>query len=419
MILSRIVMCLTILLMEFPIIRRVKHDKWYKFLLLIPPVLFVALIAAKAYDFVIPVGQYTWNVNMIFPLIIIQAINLVYVAYISKKEVTIWEWLIIPAIIFVDIFVKIIFGLFTQNGFNFFNNFYATDNSQILFSLSYMFTLYTTIFLLITKDWGKRIWAAKAILVVFGYVVSFTVALIQTAINVSIRGRELSIGLIGLFVVIFLLVVLMVIFLVYEINKWYMKEKEKEQNKIEQIEEYYDKQLILNQEELIKLKHDMNNFLEIIRLKDEEAYQELKDKVQKYNAVYFCKDELLNKILVLKVSEGKKFDIEFNIHIDVTETLPMHSVDMISLFTNILDNAIDAAKSSKSKTINLDVAYSDNILNIALVNSCDQIKPKEDKIYHGKGKEIVKDILNKYNGTSNVYYANKMYSLEMTLSCQK
>ena len=419
MILSRIVMCLTILLMEFPIIRRVKHDKWYKFLLLIPPVLFVALIAAKAYDFVIPVGQYTWNVNMIFPLIIIQAINLVYVAYISKKEVTIWEWLIIPAIVFVDIFVKIIFGLFTQNGFNFFNNFYATDNSQILFSLSYMFTLYTTIFLLITKDWGKRIWAAKAILVVFGYVVSFTVALIQTAINVSIRGRELSIGLIGLFVVIFLLVVLMVIFLVYEINKWYMKEKEKEQNKIEQIEEYYDKQLILNQEELIKLKHDMNNFLEIIRLKDEEAYQELKDKVQKYNAVYFCKDELLNKILVLKVSEGKKFDIEFNIHIDVTKTLPMHSVDMISLFTNILDNAIDAAKSSKAKTINLDVSYSDNILNISLVNSCDQIKPKEDKIYHGKGKEIVKDILNKYNGTSNVYYANKMYSLEMVLYCQK
>ena len=419
MILSRIVMCLTILLMEFPIIRRVKHDKWYKFLLLIPPVLFVALIAAKAYDFVIPVGQYTWNVNMIFPLIIIQAINLVYVAYISKKEVTIWEWLIIPAIVFVDIFVKIIFGLFTQNGFNFYNNFYATDNSQILFSLSYMFTLYTTIFLLITKDWGKRIWAAKAILVVFGYVVSFTVALIQTAINVSIRGRELSIGLIGLFVVIFLLVVLMVIFLVYEINKWYMKEKEKEQNKIEQIEEYYDKQLILNQEELIKLKHDMNNFLEIIRLKDEEAYQELKDKVQKYNAVYFCKDELLNKILVLKVSEGKKFDIEFNIHIDVTKTLLMHSVDMISLFTNILDNAIDAAKSSKAKTINLDVSYSDNILNISLVNSCDQIKPKEDKIYHGKGKEIVKDILNKYNGTSNVYYANKMYSLEMVLYCQK
>lgn len=356
---------------------------------------------------------------MVLALILIEAINLVYVKFVSQKEVSTWEWLIIPAIVVVDLVVKMAFGLFTQNGFNFYNNLYATDNSQILFSLSFMFALYTTIFFLITEDWSKGIWATKAILIVFGYLISFVIALIQTAIDVSIRGRELSIGLIGIFVAIFLVVVLMVIFLVYEINKRYQQDKETQKNKMEQVEEYYGKQMLLNQEELIKLKHDMNNFLEIIRLKDEEAYQELKDKVQKYNAVYFCKDELLNKILVLKVSEGKRFDIEFNIHINTTKSLPMHSVDMISLFTNILDNAIDASKSSKAKVINLDVTYSDDFLNISLVNSCDQIKSKEDKIYHGKGKEIVKDILNKYNGTSNVYYANKMYSLEIVLEFQK
>ena len=56
---------------------------------------------------------------------------------------------------------------------------------------------------------------------------------------------------------------------------------------IEQMEGYYDKQLLLNQEELIKLKHDMNNFLEIIRLKDEDTYQELKEKVQQKKLMIF------------------------------------------------------------------------------------------------------------------------------------
>ena len=111
----------------------------------------------------------------------------------------------------------------------------------------------------------------------------------------------------------------------------HIKEKEKHKSAVEQMEGYYDKQLLLNQEELIKLKHDANNFLEIIRLKDEETYQELKDKVQKFNAVYFCKDDILNKILVLKVSEGKESGIQFNTHIDLKDEIPLSNLDKILL----------------------------------------------------------------------------------------
>ena len=419
MIVSRILMCLTILLLDVTIIRRLKDDKWYKFLLLIPPILFIALIAARAYDFVIPVGQYTWNVDMVFALFIVEAINLVYIKFIAKKEVHFSEWIILPAIIIIDFFIKIIWGVFTQSGFNYYNTPFADNYSQVLFLVSYIFALYTTIFLLLIQDWGKGIWATKAILILFGYIIAFTLTMIQTAVNILIRGHQLSVALIAVFVTIFLLVVLMVLFLVYEINKWYQREKAKQKSAMEQMEGYYDKQLLLNQEELIKLKHDMNNFLEIVRLKDEETYQELKDKVQKYNAVYFCKDDLLNKILVLKVSEGKEKGVQFNININLKEEIPMSNVDKISLFTNILDNAIEGAINSYHKLVNLDISYSDNKLGISLVNSCDTLKSKPDKVYHGKGKEILKDIIKKHNGDSSVYYANQMYSLEITLNFQK
>jgi len=114
-------MCLTILLLDVPIIRRIKDDKWYKYLLLMPPLLFIALIAAKAYDFVIPVGEYTWNVDLAFALVIVEAINLFYVKFVSKKEVHLSEWFILLAIIVLDFFIKIVWGIFTQNGFNYYN----------------------------------------------------------------------------------------------------------------------------------------------------------------------------------------------------------------------------------------------------------------------------------------------------------
>ena len=412
-------MCLTILLLDVPIIRRIKDDKWYKYLLLIPPLLFIALIAAKAYDLVIPVGEYTWNIDLAFALIIVEAINLFYVKFVSKKEVHLSEWFILLAIIILDFFIKIVWGIFTQNGFNYYNRPYVENYSQVLFYISNLFALYTTIFLLLIKDWGKGIWAAKAILILFGYLVTFALVVIQTSINILVIGKELDITIISISVVMSLLVVLMVIFLVYEINKWYLKEKEKQKSAVEQMEGYYDKQLLLNQEELIKLKHDANNFLEIIRLKDEETYQELKDKVQKFNAVYFCKDDILNKILVLKVSEGKEKGIQFNTHIDLKDEISLSNLDKISLFTNILDNAIEGAINSYHKLINLDIYYADNKLKISIVNSCDALKSKPDKVYHGKGKEILNDIIKKHNGDSNVYYANQMYSLEINLNFQK
>jgi len=412
-------MCLTILLLDVPIIRRIKDDKWYKYLLLMPPLLFIALIAAKAYDFVIPVGEYTWNVDLAFALVIVEAINLFYVKFVSKKEVHLSEWFILLAIIVLDFFIKIVWGIFTQNGFNYYNRPYVENYSQVLFYISNLFALYTTIFLLLIKDWGKGIWAAKAILTLFGYLVTFALVVIQTSVNILVTGQELDITIISISVVMSLLVVLMVIFLVYEINKWYLKEKEKQKSVMEQMEGYYDKQLLLNQEELIKLKHDANNFLEIIRLKDEETYQELKDKVQKFNAVYFCKDDILNKILVLKVSEGKEKGIQFNTHIDLKNKIPLSNLDKISLFTNILDNAIEGAINSYHKLINFDIYYADNKLKISIVNSCDTLKSKPDKVYHGKGKEILNDIIKKHNGDSNVYYANQMYSLEINLNFQK
>ena len=118
---------------------------------------------------------------------------------------------------------------------------------------------------------------------------------------------------------------------------------------------------------------------------------------------------MLNKILVLKANEAKNDGIEINIDAKRINNFNMIEIDKISLFTNIIDNAIRAAKESKQKRINLELFNEQNVYEIKLVNSCDKIIHKADSVYHGKGKQIVDDILKKYNGKIMNTYANNMY----------
>ena len=177
--------------------------------------------------------------------------------------------------------------------------------------------------------------------------------------------------------------------------------------------------MLLNQEELIKIRHDLNNVLEVIKLKDEAIFNELKEKIDRYNAVYYCEDDLLNKILVLKASEAKKAGITIEVTARLDEVIPLVELEKISLFSNLLDNAITAASKSEDKTIKIGISYANKELDIDIVNSCDKLIKKSNIKYHGKGKDIINDFISKYDGTMIVYYANKRYSVDVRIDLQE
>ena len=136
------------------------------------------------------------------------------------------------------------------------------------------------------------------------------------------------------------------------------------EKKINAMNEYYQKVNLISQEELIKMRHDIKNMLQVSKMYNETIATQLEEKFNNISKTIYCKDELLNKILVLKANEAKNDGIEFNIDANRINNFNIIEIDKISLFTNIIDNAIRAAKESKQKRINLELFNEQNIYEI-------------------------------------------------------
>lgn len=117
-----------------------------------------------------------------------------------------------------------------------------------------------------------------------------------------------------------------------------------------------------NSENIIKLKHDMKNQLQvayIIFKQDPKEAIKILDKIdenlEQINPIYYCENTILNTILALKIHEAKKEQIKVNIKIDKNILLQLEDLDICNLFGNLLDNSIEACKKSFIKNINLSI----------------------------------------------------------------
>lgn len=184
----------------------------------------------------------------------------------------------------------------------------------------------------------------------------------------------------------------------------FLKEKEKMQY------EYYE--MVSKREEIVKkISHDIKNNLEIMsKLKDEKERlsiaEDINDSLNKYSLVKYSTQDLLNVILNIKVKDARKKNL--NIDIDVKTNLSfMDSIDVSNLITNILDNAINGAEKSEDKNITFIIKKKMNYIIVECSNSYSgevKFNRKHELISfkngdHGYGTKIIKNVVNKYNGT--------------------
>ncbi|CEP50526.1 two-component sensor histidine kinase [[Clostridium] sordellii] len=169
------------------------------------------------------------------------------------------------------------------------------------------------------------------------------------------------------------------------------------------------------QESQIKVRqlyHDINNHMACIRKiqnKDVNEYidsinEELKDYKYTFNTENMILDIILNeKKYLCDVNNIKLFcDINFS-KCDFIEM-----IDVSSIFSNILDNAIEACKKVEdNRYINIRGTIVKDYYIIKCENSKDKkihiknkkiITSKKDKFLHGLGLRNIKSSLNKYNG---------------------
>lgn len=196
---------------------------------------------------------------------------------------------------------------------------------------------------------------------------------------------------------------------------------------------YYYKQAELLQssnKNIREIKHDMKNHLYVLQsmLGEEEgeakAYiEKLMGKIQAVTVYSSTGILALDSIINYKLSLAADSEIEVQTKLKIPEKLDVDEEDLVTIFGNILDNAIEATQRlDAGKHIRLMVKYQAGTILITCINSYDgiinkkdgQLKSrKEDPTLHGFGLQSIENVVEKYHGVIEKTYDEKEFRIQI------
>ena len=169
-----------------------------------------------------------------------------------------------------------------------------------------------------------------------------------------------------------------------------------------------------NREELERLRHDIKNQFSYVDVmlqqgKYDDAKQYVEDYLNTSNPVlhsFSCSNNVINSIINLELTKAKIKDIKIDVKVVVPPALPFKDIDLVSLLTNIIDNAIENYYSEKKEAIMVRIMKQNDFIRFIVSNpvNLEKINPhsltKTSKIGrgHGYGTKIIKNIVSAYNG---------------------
>lgn len=171
---------------------------------------------------------------------------------------------------------------------------------------------------------------------------------------------------------------------------------------------------LMDQQRTIRsLRHDMANHLTTLqRLVQEgspraQAYaEELSQRFHQVQRVDFCENQIADVVLSSKAEEAAGRGIRFTVSAPLPPELPVEDVDLMSLLSNLLDNALEAAGQAEDPWVEVTLRTRAGTLAVGVRNA---LPPgpapdlgqttKADKARHGLGVRIVEDICKKYHGS--------------------
>ena len=183
----------------------------------------------------------------------------------------------------------------------------------------------------------------------------------------------------------------------------------------EQLTQQYEHLLELEKANaaLHKLRHDVANHLLILKdmLTSDtgdpiEYIQRLTDRYHSSSTSEICGNFIFNAVLCREKKVCDENGIDFQYHISVPDKLEICNIDLSGVLTNMLSNAINAARAvpeNRRRYVYISAKLSANVLAIAIENSrlTDAEQPecdKRDMRQHGWGINIIKETVEKYDG---------------------
>ena len=173
-----------------------------------------------------------------------------------------------------------------------------------------------------------------------------------------------------------------------------------------------------NSEKLQKVRHDIKNHLMNIKTllingDTPKATELLNEVMEQADDITISIDQttgnsVLDAAISFKAVECKNRVIRFEYSLQTLPNLFIDSVDISSIITNLLDNAIEAASKTSAPWISLKVLMHGNYLSVIVQNTYinnvitsdkgDLKSTKDASNEHGYGTQIIDQIAQKYDG---------------------
>lgn len=198
---------------------------------------------------------------------------------------------------------------------------------------------------------------------------------------------------------------------------------EREKVKAEFVNEKLDMQYkyyLMAKESQVKMRqvyHDMNNHMKNIKSlknssEDVNKYiNNIEDEVKSTKNIYNTGNVLLDIIVYEKRKACMEYNIDFNVGIDFSKCEFIEMIDISSIFSNIIDNAIEACNKIDDNNIEKYITIKSTFIKGYYVVRCENSKTnkviiknnkiftsKKDKFLHGIGLDSIKSSIKKYNG---------------------
>ncbi|MGL5381274.1 MAG: ATP-binding protein [Clostridium sp.] len=196
--------------------------------------------------------------------------------------------------------------------------------------------------------------------------------------------------------------------------------KEEAKNKVinEKLDMQYNYYLSVkeSQERVKTLYHDINNHITNINAlqnNNEEVNKyinSINEEINRFENINDSGNILLNTILYEKNEQCKKYNINFTYDINFSKCDFMEMIDVTSIFSNLLDNGIEACNKIDDKEkryINIRgtivkkyfvVKCENSKINNINIKNNKLLTDKKDKYLHGIGIQSIKSSIKKYNG---------------------
>lgn len=209
---------------------------------------------------------------------------------------------------------------------------------------------------------------------------------------------------------------------------------------MQQREKFYESNILQSNqqiEKISKIKHDMkNNLLCIDELISNDKFKEAKQLCNELSerllGIYTpinTNNSLLNAVINVELEKAANSNISFTVNISDELIEFAQNPDIVSIIGNICDNAIEYLQQcpediremileiSRRKSYSVIICRNRTHLSV-LGNNPDLKTHKSDKTLHGKGIEIVKDYVKKYDGDikyyekDNYFYASAIIKIQ-------